>query len=499
MKVIIGEFSHETNTFAPTKTTRTDFQERRELFGEEILRELRDTNTVIGGAEAVATEQDIELEPTVAAAAMPGGVVDTDAFDYYTGQIVDGVQNHVEDTDGILLSLHGAMIPEGKDDGEGPIVRRVREVAGDSIPIVATLDLHGNITDELVEHADALVAYETYPHTDSGATGQRAMEILDSMLHGETNPEMHIERPPLIPHGPKENTRAGPMVDVMEKARELEQRDGLLKLNVLPGFHQADVPSMGFSIISVGDGTTGEEAARELGTFVWNRREDFISDYPEPKEGVRLAIEKASANADPIVLADTGDNPGGGGTTRTTVVLKELLEQEAENAALALMAEPDVVERCIQRVVGASLPVTLGTDSSPQEGGSIEVEAYVKAITDGHFRNTGPMSTGTMNNLGRTVLVEVGEDRNVSVILTENRVQPYDIEVWRHVGAPPERFDILVVKSTNHYRAAYEPLAGEVIPLNSPGLCAMDPEKFDYQNITRPKYPLDDVENGYPT
>jgi microcystin degradation protein MlrC len=355
-----------------------------------------------------------------------------------------------------------------------------------------------------VREADILVAYEEYPHTDTGDTGRRAMRFLARTMRGELDPAMHIERPPVLAMGPTQNTREGPMAEVMALAREYEQRDDVIKVNVFPGFHQADVPSAGCSVPVVAtNAETATDVSREMAEHIWERRDDFVADYLDPEEAVATAIDHATDLGDddgPIVLADVGDNPGGGGAADGTTVLRELLDQGATNAGFAIMRDPDVVDTCVEAGVGERVTVDLGGKTDDRHGEPItELDGYVKAITDGEFHNTGPMGTGSENHLGRTVHMKCGHDDGVSVLLTENRLQPLDAEIWRHAGIQPERLDTLVVKSMNHFRADYEPMSSEVIPINSIGLCSMDPRNFEFDRIRRPQFPLDDMtDDDYP-
>ncbi|MFB6201757.1 MAG: M81 family metallopeptidase [Halorhabdus sp.] len=496
--VVLGGFSHETNTFATGTTGRPLFQERREYFSDEIAEKMRGTNTCEGGVIDVAEEEGVDLHYTVSASATPSGIVASDAYEFYTGKILEGVEAHSDDLDGVALCLHGAMVPEGMTDGEGPLVRKVRERVGPDVPIAVTLDLHGNISDELVEQADALIAYEEYPHTDTGDTGREAMRVLTRMMRDGLEPAMHIERPPVLAMGPKQNTREGPMAEVMTIAREYEEHDDVVKVNVFPAFHQADVPSMNFSVPVVATNEdTAREVSRELATHIWERREDFIGDYPEPSEAVVRAKELVAdgATADgPVVMADVGDNPGGGGAADGTTVLREMLDQELTNAGFAIMRDPEVVDTCVQAGVGERVTVNIGGKTDDMHGDPIEdVDSYVKAITDGEFKNTGPMGTGSENHLGRAIHLKCGHEDGVSVILTDNRMQPLDAEIWRHMGIQPERLDTLVIKSTNHFRADYEPMSCEVIPINSIGLVSMDPRNFEFEQIPRPQFPLDEM------
>ena len=217
--VLIGSLCHESNMFASELTTRAHFADRIEYFGSDVIEKLLGTNTSIGGAAEVAKSTDIKLLPTVAAEAQPGGIVTADAYEFYTGKILERARENVGDIDGIFLSLHGAMVAEGIDDGEGTLLASLREIVGD-VPIVATFDPHGNVTQQMLDHGDALLSYETYPHVDMAETAHTGMELLQQFMRGETTPVMHAERPPLLPNGPMQNTRDGPMADVMERSRE---------------------------------------------------------------------------------------------------------------------------------------------------------------------------------------------------------------------------------------------------------------------------------------
>jgi microcystin degradation protein MlrC len=505
-RVLIGELAHESNTFAAGRTRREHFRQRREYFDDAVIGKLRGTNSAIGGALEVAEAEGYALHPTVAASASPGGVVAADAYECYVDRIVDGAREHADALDGVFLALHGAMVPEGMDDGEGPLLAAVREAVGD-VPVVATFDLHGNVTDRMVEAADALVACETYPHVDMDATGRRAMDLLGRIADGEVEPVTRVERPPLLPHGPLQNTRTGPMADVMARARDLEEREPILKANVFPGYHMADVPEMGFSVPVVADGdpAAAREAARELAALAWDRREAFVGDFPTPEEAVADATRAIGARGGgdgPVVLADVGDNPGGGAAGDGTALLEALLEADepAVDAGVAILRDPEAVAACVAAGVRERVTVTLGGKTDEHHGGPVEdVDGYVAAVTDGRFRNTGPMGTGTRNDLGRAVRFECGTGDAVTVLLAENRLQPLDAEIWRHLGVQPERLDVLVVKSTNHFRADYEPMASRVIVVDSPGLSAIDVSRFDHERIPRPQFPLDDVPgDAYP-
>lgn len=493
--VLVGGISHETNTFISEPTTREDFQRRAEFFGEDVIKKLSGTNTVIGGAVEAQKKDDGTIVPTLYAGATPGGTVKAETFDFYLSDLKDRVEARASAADGILLALHGAMVPEGGLDGEAKILAAIRDVVGDALPIVVALDLHGNISAEMLELTDGIVAYETYPHVDMADTGHRAMQLLLKQIRGKLTPVQHIEYPPVILAGPPQKTTGdSPMAQLTAHARSLEQRDGIEKINIFTGFHQADVPFMGPSIPVVGDDPTAvKRASRDVANRLWGLRDELITKAAQPAEAVTAATQKLATkdqSEGPIVMADLGDNPGAGSTADTTHVLHELISADIQNAGFALIRDPEAVAACIDAGVGARTRVSIGGKAHETSGEPVEAQVYVKRITDGKYSNTGPMGTGTTTDLGRTVLVECGSADGIKVILAEERRQPFDSEIWRHVGIQPERQDLLVVKSTNHFRAAHEPIASEIMSINSPGLSAEDPQFYDYKADLRDMVPL---------
>lgn len=498
--VVLAEFAHESNTFVHSTTNRADFEDRRALFGAELVQELRDTNSEIAGYLTALEAADCAIEPAMAVSATPGGVVERSTFEHFWSHLEDNLTEALPAVDGVALALHGAMVLEDDLDGDGLILERVRDIVGDDRHIVATLDLHTNITDRMLGAADALIAYEEYPHTDTFDTGRTGGELLTSLIRTDQWPVSHIERPPLLSSGPNQNTSISPMADLMAAARRAEEDEAVYKVNVTPGFFRSDIPEAGFAVSTVAQhGTAAREASRSIAEQAWAARDAFHVDYPTPTEAVETAVERVrgvEAPAAPIVLGDVGDNPGGGATGDETAMLRALLDTGVEDAGLVLIHDPAAVERCLTAGVGGEVTLDLGGKKPDSQTAPIEgLTGRVRAITDGQFRNTGPMSTGTLNDTGRTIRFECIP--GPAVVITEKRIQPLDAELWRHVGVQPERLDLIVVKSANHYRADYDRIAAEVIPVDSPGGNTIDPSDYDYKRIHRPIFPLDDVP-GYP-
>lgn len=505
--VLVGSFAHETNTFVPEPVTRDDFQAREEYLEDAVAEQLRGTETAVGGVIDAAADLDVELIHTVAAFATPGGVVAEETYEFYTGRILDGVRDHLDMIDGVILPLHGAMVAEHLEDGEGPLIGAVRDLVGEDVPIVVTLDLHANVTEAMVEHADALVAYETYPHLDKAKTGRRGFEILIEAMRGAVTPTMHMERPPTLIFQPKAYTPSGPMAEVMAEAREQESRDGVLKVNVLPGFYHADIEEMGVTtpVVTDDDPALAREVSRRMAELIWDRRADFVEDYPKPREAVteaRNSLANRSSDAGPIVMAEFGSNPGGGGASNGTTVLREFLEQDVSNAGWAIMHDPEAVAACLDAGVGSQVTTDLGGKTDDLHGATIEdLDGYVKAITDGRYVNTGTSHSGygVQNDIGRTVRFQCGPNDSITVVIAERRASAFDAEIWRHVGQPPERLDVICIPSLIAFLGDYEPMASDVILVDTPGLSAVDPARFEYKRIPRPLYPLDELlDSAYP-
>lgn len=501
--VLVASFMHESNTFSTEPTSLSTFRAAEER-GQAVIDAHRGANSEIGGAIEAAEAAGATLVPSVATSATPGGVVTREAFETYRDEIADAAREHADELDAVFLALHGAMVPEGGDDGEGPVIQSVREAVGPDVPIAVTLDFHGNVTQEMLD-ADILVAYETYPHVDMAETGQHATELLLSAVGGEISPTMAIERPPVFATGANSDTSELPMAALMERANELESQEGVLKVNVMPGFLRADIPIAGFSVpvVTDDDPDLARRVAREMAAVVWEHREGFTVSHPTPAEAVGTTADLIAAGetADgPIVLGDVGDNPGGGAAGDETAILREFLDQGLENVGIAMMHDPAAVSACVDAGTRETATIDLGGHKPDSWTDPIEdLTGYVKTITDGRYVRTGPMKTGRQQDFGRCVLFQCGADRGVNVIVTEQRHQPYDTELWRHVGVQPERLDAIAVKSSNHYRGAYEPIASRVIPVDSPGLNVVDPARLDYERVRRPIFPVDEMsDDDYP-
>lgn len=494
MRVAIGGISHETSTFSLVPTTLSDFESRMYYSQTDLIPKLTGTKTAIGGFIDVARDLNFELIPTLMTSAVPGGIVTAEALSTLTDRLAYLIrQAHCQQpVDGILLSLHGAMVSELDDDGESYILRAIREVVGSELPIVVELDLHGNITPEMVGLASICVAYDEYPHTDPYERAYEAGILLAKLIRGGVKPTPAIVNIPLLCGMQRQYSHAEPMLTLKHQARDLEGEKGVLNVSYLPGFPYSDIAPASFSVIVTTDDDLDQAraGAQRLAAYVWEHREDFIAKPIPIDEAVQIAMGAAEG---PIVMADTGDNPGAGTSADGTCLLEALLRLGATRAVLAPMRDPEVVQEAIQIGVGGQITTKLGGKVDARHGDPLPVSGRVVRIGDGQFTHTGPMLTGVEIKLGETVVLELDgyHGGKVQVIVTTNRYQPTDLEMLRSQGIEPTDQQIIAVKSLVHFRAAFTPIAKQILEVDTPGLSSPHLERLTFTQINRPIYPFD--------
>jgi microcystin degradation protein MlrC len=479
MRILAAGFQHETNTFAPTPTGYDDFV-RGGAFpamahGADVLA-LRDVNIPMGGFIRAMEGPATELIPVLWAGATPAAHVEQDAFERIAGEIVAAAQT--QSLDAIYLDLHGAMVCRHDDDGEGRLLARLRQVVGPRVPIVASLDLHANVTAKMLETANALVAYRTYPHEDMAETGERAAGLLKLLLRrGEGLARAARRLPFLIP--------INGMCTLVEPARGIyralqgAERSGNQHLSFAPGFPAADFPECGGTVWGYGaDAAAVAEAVGSLTGQIVSHEADWVVPFLSPHEAVREAMRIAAAASRPVVIADTQDNPGGGGDSNTTGMLKALVDCGAQGAALGLMVDPAAAKAAHQAGVGRDITVALGG----QSGGDPPFRASfrVEQLSDGHCRYDGPMMHGKLTDVGPSARLSIG---GVQVVVSTWKDQMLDRNLYRMAGVEPERMKILVNKSSVHFRADFQPIAEAILVAKAPGPLCADPADFPWRRL----------------
>lgn len=486
MRLFLAMMSHETNTFSNISTDRRQFETRGLHYGGEIIEAFRGTGTCLSGMIDAATRRGATLIPSVAAAASPAGRVTRDIYGHVKERMLRDLKA-AGTVDGVLLDLHGAMVTEEHDDGEGDLISAVREVVGPSVPIAVSLDFHGNISDTMVREADLLHGYKTYPHVDMGERGVEATERLLDVIGKRLRPTAALRKPPLLPPLGNQGTARGPMHRLYAMAEEMEKDPKVISISIFAGFPHADIPEAGFGVYVVTDNdqALADRLADQIADTAWAHRHEFMHSGLPVREAVARAF---AAEGQPIVLADMADNTGGGAAGDGTEVLRELVRVGARSTIVACIWDPQAVARCVEAGVGGSVTLEVGGKVDQRHGPPLRVTGLVRTLFDGRFVHKGPMARGLPGRLGTTAVLDVND---IKVILISYRWQTLDPEMIRFVGLDPLDHKILVVKSTIHYRAAFEPIAHEIIEVDAPGLSSSNLGRFDFRRIRRPIFPLD--------
>lgn len=486
MRLFLAMMSHETNTFSNLPTDRAQFEARNLHYGGEILEAFRGTGTCLGGMIDAAARRGATLIPSVAAAASPAGRVTKDIYGHVKERMLRDLKA-AGAVDGVLLDLHGAMVTDDLDDGEGDLITSVRAVVGPAVPIAVTLDFHGNLSEAMVRGADLLDGYKTYPHVDMAERGAEATRRLIDIIGKRIRPTVALRRPPILPPLGNQGTARGPMRRLYDMAAEMEKNPKVVSISIFAGFPHADIPDAGLGVYVVADGdqALADRLADRLAETAWTHRHEFIHTALPVREAVAKAL---ASEGGPIVLADMADNTGGGAAGDGTEILRELLRVGARSTVVACIWDPKAAMRCAEAGVGASLTLDVGGKLDDRHGAPLSVTGVVRTISDGRFVHKGPMARGLPGRLGTTAVLDVND---VKVILISYRWQTLDPEMIRFVGIDPLEHKILVVKSTIHYRAAFEPIAREIIEVDAPGLSSSNLARFDFTRIRRPIFPLD--------
>lgn len=502
MRIALGGLFHESNTFCRPLTTLADYERTRLYLREEMLAPLRGTDTEVGGFLRGADELGFEPVPTSYAWAWPAGPLTEECFRTLLQRLTDEVRQATEQpggVDGMLLQVHGAMVAEHEPDPDGTIIAAVRTALPPGAPLVVTFDFHANLSPLMVSSCNALIGYDTYPHVDLSDRGREAAGLLVRAIRGEVHPVMALAKPPLMPHIVTQRTADGPMAELMALARDAERQPGVLRVSVAGGFAYADVPRMGMGIVVVADGDAelAAETAARLADEAWSRRERFCVTLPGPEEAVREAL-LTDASSGPVVLADVADNVGGGAPGDGTALLVELLRHRCQGAVV-MLADAEAVQACVQAGVGSRVSLLVGGKNDSLHGAPVPVEAHVRALTDGTFRNRGPMRDGLVDHMGRCAVLVVdgdpqapgGPEEGLLVVVTERKLPQWNLEQLRSLGIEPSLRRVVVCKGAIAHRAAYAPIASRLIEVETPGCCAGDVRRFEYSQIRRPLYPLD--------
>lgn len=486
-KVLSAEISHETNTFNIYPTTLRCFEDRYLLKGDQAIATRGNQNTELAGLLDVGRDYDWDITHVLSAAAGPGGRVTHAAFEALVAPLLAAAEDiH----DGIFLMLHGAMVTDFCDDGEGEILRQLRGIVGPDVPIAVTLDPHANVTTDMRDLAQILVSFTTYPHVDIRATGRRTAELLQRTMSGEITPTTLRFHRPMLEEANGGRTDLGPMIERHALARAFEARKGVYAISINGAFPCADIAEVGPTVLVTCDGDRADHRAigETLADDIWAHRHEGLNTYLTSAEAAEVA-KSWVASAGPLIIADYADNPGSGAYGDATGLLSALLEAEVDNACFGPLVDAEAAAFLNAQTNGDEVTLPIGGKTAPAFGGGpLTVTGTVKWTGDGRVVGSGPILGGLERSFGPTAVLHVA---GIDVLIVSIAHQMLDLKQFQTFGIDPLRKSVVALKSMQHFRAAFTPIAGRIIVCDSGALCTLNYASLDYTHVPRPMFPLD--------
>ena len=484
MSVAVASIMQESNTFSPVPTRYHDFSP---VFGREALDKHRGKLTEMGGFLAELDERGVKAEPICAAWAITAGRMVRADFDRLTAEFADRL-GRAKPPQALLLALHGAQTAEGVDDAEGHFLAVAREALGPKVPIVITLDLHANVTRRMVEIAAGVFGYRTYPHVDMHEMGRRAANWALRILDGKVEPVVAFRKLPLIVPAENMQTTSGPMQALQQDARRWERRARIEAVSVFGVQPWMDIDEMGCSVVATADRdrALAERAAAEVGRAFWDSRRRFDVQLTPPKEAIERALRTVGG---PVVLSESSDSTGSGSPGDSTGMLKELLRARLQEPSCIFLVDPKAVAAAHEAGVGATLKLRVGGGFDRVHSKPVAVTARVRMLSEGRWtpRARG-YNPGIEQSMGRAAVLDVG---SVHILAAERSTMTVDPELFRSHGLDPSYMKIVVVKSPNGFRAAYEPIAKAMFVVDTPGVSTANLKTLPFRRVPRPIFPLD--------
>ncbi len=490
MRLVIAMMKHETNTFSPVPTPLERFAagQRAPLEGSDAYRAFKGTGTAMGAFIDLAEAAGADIVTPIAADAPPSGPVEDAAYRHICDRICAAAE---AGCDAMLLDLHGAMVTETLEDGEGALLGRLRGLAP-AVPIAVALDMHANLYDAMVANASVIAGYFTYPHIDNYDTGLRAGKAVLAMLAGRARPAMAWGNRPMLPHVMRQGTDDFPNRALQERCRAMEA-EGALAASLFTGFPHADIANAGTSAVVATDGdpARAQRLCAELLDFAWHEREQFVYRIEPLAQSIDRARHETQG---PVILVDHYDNCASGGTMDTMTVLGAVIEAGLDNVAAFAIFDPAAVRAMIAAGIGSTLTLPLGgkldMPAIGRKGEPLTVTGRVKLISDGRFRNRGPMGTGVLHDMGPSVVFDTGK---VEIVVISRHHEPNDLACLTTLGIDPLAKRFIMLKSRIHFRAGFKPIAKAIIECAGTGVCTSDYDQLQFRHVRRPIFPLDRI------
>lgn len=519
MRFAILGISHETNTFSIVPATYEEFEKRIIERGQQIIDRFATSQYTIAGYLEAAKVFGFDVVPLMYARTGPIGTITKDAYDRLSSEMLGMLRNQGP-WDGVLIANHGAAVSEEFPDMDGEFTRAVREIVGPDIPVGITFDMHANVSKETVANTDVCVVWRTCPHLDTKARGYKCAELIYRAAKGEIKPVQFIEMPPLVVNIVQQFTGREPMKGLVDDCVEANERPGILDTSIAEGYPYADVEEMGMSWIAIADGDidSARETAKWMAARAWEKREELNMPVPGIREALEMAEQKyvgpkpegaenfvpddgtplgevepsEHSHLGPIVLMDVGDNIGGGSSADSTHILKVAQEMKIQRYLQSLY-DPEIVQKCVEAGIGAELALDVGGKTDDMHGEPVRVIGTVANIHDGPFEETRPThGGGRFYDDGKRVRFDTVD--GMTILITSVRSGNTAREQMYSMGIRPEDYRVVVAKGVNSPLPAYQPIAAEIIMVNTPGVTTADLSTFDYKNRRTPLYPFEEPE-----
>ncbi len=496
MRIAIGQLWQETNTLNPLATTKADFEEFGICRGNALVEQMANVNELGGFIQSMrAWAEQPDIVGLVRLPAWPSGTATAECFEWLRREFFDAVEA-AGCIDAFLLALHGAMVADGHPDVEGAILKELRERVGPEVPIVATLDLHANITSEMVEAADVLVTYHSMPHVDIFETGQRGAEALRRILIDGAKPTTAFCKIPAVVPAENSNTEAptGVAADLKRQVVELETRQDVIAAGIAPVQPWMDIPKLGSSVIVTtnDDPNMARTVCAEVAEAFWQRRSDYMPELVSIEDSVQLANQEDGLT----VLSDAADATTSGAPGDSVWILAELLKYRWPREALVTVVAPDVVKQCKDVTIGSQLTVNLGGLRDNRFGTTIEVPVIIERFFDARFTMTGHIGKNMPIDMGPSIVLR--HSSNAYIVVTTRSGPHFAPELFRAAGFEPFEASVVVAKSPCGFRAVYADHAQAIYSVKAPGCAPSDFWNYDFGNISRPLWPWDEIDDWSP-
>ena len=491
MKITLTCFMHESNTFIKKTTPVENFMNPHFgdfIQGKDIVSYFKGGNHELSGSINELERQGIEYIPKMCAIATPSGTVEKEAYERIVKKLVDEID--ADESDGLIINLHGATVSEEYLDADGEVLQRLRKKLGKNYPIVCTLDKHANISSKMFDNADVLIVFRTCPHLDTYDRGVEAAKIIIKIVQNQISPTGTFIAPPMMINMTKQNTFEEPVNQIIKRMENISNDKSVISASFALGFQFADVPELGSSFVVYTDNDIqlSKEKCEGVAKFAWDNRNQYNLNAYEVSDAVKIAKNSTEF---PVILNDVGDNTGGGSSADSTFLLQEIINQKVSNYCTVFF-DPESVKHCEVNGVGSKVKLKVGGKVDDQHGDPVDIEGVVKNITDGIWEDSEIRHGGyTKYNQGTTALVETPDKG--SIILTTLRLPPSSIGQLTHIGIDPKKKQLITTRGVILPRPAYDPFAAKTLLVNTKGTTTADLKNLNFKNIKRDIYPINDA------